>query len=102
MTDTDRLAALIAAQLPRHHILDVVEEPVEGTDTFRRTPFTTYLAARLIAAGVTLAPTPPDALREAARAFVDVWGETEAMESSHTFVRLREALAQPKEADRGE
>ena len=31
-------------------------------------------------------------IREAAQAFVDVWGETEAMESSHVFGTLRVAL----------
>ena len=40
----------------------------------------------------------PDPLREAARAFVDIWGETEAMESSHAFRALRAAI---EEADRG-
>ena len=34
----------------------------------------------------------PDPLREAARAFVDIWGETEAMESSHAFRALRAAI----------
>jgi hypothetical protein len=39
-----------------------------------------------------------DGLVEAVDAFVDVWGETEAMGSSHTFAALRAALAQAKEA----
>ena len=50
--------------------------------------------------GVPLAAAQPapDPLREAARAFVDIWGETEAMESSHAFRALRAAI---EEADRG-
>jgi hypothetical protein len=39
-----------------------------------------------------------DGLVAAGMAFVDVWGETEAMESSHAFVALRAALATAKEA----
>jgi hypothetical protein len=34
------------------------------------------------------------AIEEAARAFVAVWGETEAMESSHVFAALRAALGE--------
>jgi hypothetical protein len=56
VTDTDRLAALLAPMLPKY--------PNEWTDP-------EDIASDLIAAGVTLAPTPPDALREAAQAVVD-------------------------------
>jgi hypothetical protein len=66
-------------------------------------------AARLIAAGVTLTPTPPDALREAAQAVVDALVAQVAQDplSSTLGDRLYDAiyalevtLAQPKEADR--
>lgn len=42
--------------------------------------------------GKEAALTESDALRAAARAFVDIWGENEAMLSSHTFLALRAAL----------
>jgi hypothetical protein len=35
-------------------------------------------------------------IEEAARAFVAVWGETEAMESSHVFTALRAALGEDR------
>ena len=41
---------------------------------------------------MSAARVTPDPLREAARAFVDIWGETEAMESSHAFRALRAAI----------
>jgi hypothetical protein len=67
MTDTDRLAALL-----HENLIGCGFDPTASpTDDPAQSRYHLNAADRLIAAGVTLAPTPPDALREAAQAVVD-------------------------------
>ena len=56
MTDTDRLAALIADAWPLGKPEMLLE--LTGKGTYRERRLADYLAARLITAGVTLAATP--------------------------------------------
>ena len=59
MSDTDRLAELLHAEWDWYRACEPSEPGAPCHDCLAS-------ATRLLAAGVTLAPTPPDALREAA------------------------------------
>ena len=108
MADTDRLAALLDAALVDHEHDQraplVIRRDHAAAVTYRSCA--PIIAARLIAAGVTLAPTP-DSLREAAQAVEAILDRCEDEDEEYlppeffdaVHVLTRAALAS-KEADR--